>query len=141
MADTYHKISTLLNLQRSCAETGPIPGTWHPLTQTVKLSSSFFKTRWIFWHHSPSPLHYLPQQQCGRSSCVWAPTLSAGSAEWWHCAVDFSATKGPFVSRGTRAHTLSTMRLFTVSLHNERQGVGCRVRKRDYSSSKSNSLL
>ena len=35
--------------------------------------------------------------------CMWAPTLSAARAEWWHRPAALSATEGPFVSRGTRA--------------------------------------
>lgn len=57
---------------------------------------------------------------CGHPHC-----LQLGWMVAQHCK-PLSATEGPFCfTRNTGLHTLSTMTLFTVSLHNEAEGVGC----------------
>jgi len=104
---------------QSCAERGV-----RPLIHMVQIPSSPFKICWILWH-GPSSFRYQPQQQCGWSSCVWAPTLFAarlngGTALWLSLPL-----KGLLFHEEHRPHTLHTIRLFTVSLHNERQGVQC----------------
>lgn len=65
--------------------------------------------------------------------CMWAPTLSAAQAEWWHRTVALSATEGPFVLRGTRAsYTRHNDTVHSPPLHNEGQGVGFSVCERKF---------
>lgn len=64
---------------------------------------------------------------------MWAPTLSAAQAEWWHRTIALSATEGPFVLRGTRAsYTRHNDTVHSFSLRNEGLGVGFSVCERKF---------